>query len=40
MPTCIYEKLELGEIKNVDMNIRLADNSFRHPKGLIDGDKK
>jgi hypothetical protein len=36
MPTFIFEKLELGEMKSVDMNIRLADNSLRNPKGIVD----
>ena len=36
MPYSIYQKLNLGEVKETSMTLQLADRSIRRPKGVIE----
>ena len=36
MPYSIFRKLSLGEVKEMNMTLQLADRSIRKPKGLIE----
>ena len=36
MPYSIFRKLSLGEVKETNMMLQLADRSIRKPKGVIE----
>nr|XP_043633157.1 uncharacterized protein LOC122604335 [Erigeron canadensis] len=36
MPTAIFERLTLGSLKPANMSIRLADQTYRQPKGIVE----
>ncbi|CAN1316242.1 hypothetical protein LINPERPRIM_LOCUS29999, partial [Linum perenne] len=36
MPTCLFEKLNLGELKPLSMHLVFADRSVKLPRGLLE----
>ena len=36
MPLSIFKKLGLGEARPTSMTLQLSNNSFKHPKGIIE----
>jgi hypothetical protein len=36
MPKSVYERLDLGDLKNTRMSLQLADKSIRFPEGIVE----